>query len=67
MDLNTQLIRYENGELDWDEYIELFQRLVDTGMVNYLQGHYGRTARDLMNGGYIIDRDAQNFVGDIVR
>lgn len=53
MDLTSQIIAYENGELDEDETIELFQTLVDNGMAWTLQGHYGRTAQALINIGKV--------------
>ena len=47
------IIAYENGELDEDETVELFQQLVNSGLVWQLQGSYGRTAMDLINAGLI--------------
>ena len=46
-------IAYENGDMDEYEVIDFFQRLVDTGMINHLQGHYGRTAQSLIDSGDI--------------
>ena len=46
-------IAYENGDMDEYEVIDFFQRLVDTGMINHLQGHYGRTAQALIDSGDI--------------
>ena len=46
------IIRYENGEMTDDEVIEFFQGLINSGMCWRLQGHYGRTATALINGGY---------------
>lgn len=53
MDNIDKIIAYENGELTDKECIELFQNLVDTGLAWKLQGHYGRTAQNLINLGYI--------------
>lgn len=48
-----QIMAYEDGELSEDEMIQLFQGLLDTGLVWQLQGHYGRTARLLIERGLI--------------
>jgi len=52
MDEVDQIIRYEQGELDEQDTIELFQHLIDNGNAFRLQGHYGRTAVALIQGGY---------------
>jgi hypothetical protein len=46
------IMAYEQGELSDDETIDLFQRLINSGLVWQLQGHYGRTAHALIQGGY---------------
>jgi len=46
-----KIIAYEEGELEEDEVIELFQELIDNGMAWILQGHYGRTAASLIDAG----------------
>lgn len=47
-----KIIAYEQGELDTEETIELFQGMIDSGVVWSLQGHYGRTAVALIEAGY---------------
>lgn len=46
------IIAYEQGDLDFDETVALFQELIDSGMAYKLQGHYGRTAEALIDAGY---------------
>lgn len=56
-----KIIAYEQGELGQDEIITLFQQLVDSGMAWRLQGHYGRTARMLIEMGLVtLPREAQD-------
>ena len=47
----TAMIAYEEGELDDDDTITMFQHLIDTGMAWQLQGSYGRTAIALVKEG----------------
>lgn len=53
MQLFEQLMKYEQGKMTQEEMLELFSRLIETGMAWTLQGSYGRTARDLIRGGFI--------------
>jgi len=46
------IIDYENGALDKDQIIELFQHLIDSGLAWQLQGAYGRMAHALCAEGY---------------
>jgi|ETNvirenome_6_30_1030629.scaffolds.fasta_scaffold49993_3 hypothetical protein len=47
------IIQYESGEMTPDDIIQFFAELVETGFINAMQGHYQRTAQDLIEGGYI--------------
>lgn len=55
MNVLSNIIAYEQGDLDESETVRLFQHLVDTGMAWKLQGSYGRTAVDLIEAGLIND------------
>ncbi len=51
LDLSSQIMDYENGQLDEDQVIALFQDLIDTGLAWKLQGRYGRAAVSLIKSG----------------
>jgi len=51
INLTEQLIQYESGELTESQTIQLFQHLIDSGLVYMLQGHYGRRAEALIEAG----------------
>lgn len=53
MDTIDKMMEYEMGNLEENEILEMFQELVDDGVVWKLQGHYGRMANRLIEGGYI--------------
>lgn len=53
VDLTSQIIAYEDGELGEQEVIALFQELVNTGLAWQLQGSYGRFAKALIEAGLI--------------
>ena len=53
--LIDKIIAYEQGDLEEDEVLELFQYLVDSGLAWTLQGSYGRTASDLLEAGLITE------------
>lgn len=48
------IMAFESGELDDDGIVELFQHLLDTGLVWQLQGSYGRMAESMINAGIIV-------------
>jgi hypothetical protein len=47
------LMAYENGTLDEEGMLDLFQGLVSTGLAWQLQGSYGRMAAQLLDAGLI--------------
>ena len=51
--LTERIIQYEQGELNEEQTIQLFQHLVDSGMIMSLQGHYHRFAAQLLEAGLI--------------
>jgi len=50
-DVTQQIMLYETGELDEQQTHQLFQHLIDSGLIYSLQGHYGRTAEALIADG----------------
>ena len=52
-DITSAIMAFEDGGLDDDEMIELFQHLVTTGLAWQLQGSYGRAAAALINAGLV--------------
>ena len=53
MDMVNDIMAYESGEMDEGEMIEFFRKLIESGMINHLQGHYQRTAADLVDVGLL--------------
>jgi hypothetical protein len=53
MDLFSDIIAFEQDELNDEEIINLFQKLVDTGLAWTLQGSYGRMAAALISDGFV--------------
>lgn len=63
LDVTGAIIDYEQGELEPGRTVTLFAHLIKTGLVWSLQGHYGRTAKAMIDSGVInrqgeIDWDA---------
>ena len=56
------IIAYEQGKLDRDSTIAMFQQMVNDGSAWTLQGHYGRTAKALLDAVYI--QPKQNIVNE---
>ncbi len=51
-DMVTLMMDFENGNLDQQQTIDLFQQLINSGTVWHLQGCYGRMASELIRNGY---------------
>jgi hypothetical protein len=51
MDQVSQIIAYEQGDLEEGEVIDLFQNLINSGLAWQLQGSYGRQAMRLIEAG----------------
>ncbi len=49
----SAIMAYEQGDLDEESTIELFQYLVDNGHAWSLQGHYGRMATAMISAGVV--------------
>ena len=47
------LFDYEDGKLDTIQSLLLFSELLKSGLVWQLEEHFQRTARDLIQGGYL--------------
>lgn len=45
------IVDYEAGDLDHDEIVDGFQKMIDDGSVWQLQGSYGHTATHLIEAG----------------
>jgi hypothetical protein len=61
-DITGDIIAYENGELNDEQVIGLFQYLVDSGLAWTLQGHYGRMAKALIEAGYVTPKSKEYYV-----
>jgi len=53
LDITSQIIAFEQGELSNEEVYALFQFLLDSGMIYSLQGSYQRMAEDLLLAGKV--------------
>ena len=53
MNVLQGIMDYENGDMTNVEVLDFFQHLVNTGIINHLQGSYQRTASELLQSGMI--------------
>lgn len=53
MDTLSKMMAFEEGGLSEDEIVKFFVEILNNGVINSLQGTYGRTARYLMDCGLI--------------
>jgi hypothetical protein len=51
--LQAAVIAYEDGTMPPEHVVPFFQAIVDSGDAWTLNGHYGRTALQLLNAGVI--------------
>ena len=54
------IIAYEEGRLDNEDIISLFQRLIDSGLCWTFQGSYGRMAHNLIKAGHCHFKGGKN-------
>jgi hypothetical protein len=57
----SDIMAYENGDLDDAEVIEMFQKLINTGLAWELQGSYGRTAMSLIKSCLCVNPDKEHL------
>ena len=56
MDRVDKIIDYESGAMSDDDMVSFFQELINDGSAWTLQGHYGRTAKALIEAGLCHER-----------
>ena len=61
INLINYIIEYEGGRLTDKKTLELFGELIKTGKAWSLQGHYGRTARALIDDCWIDEKGKVNI------
>jgi hypothetical protein len=54
MDLIDKIMAYEQGEMDDEKIVEMFQEMINDGSVWKLQGSYGRMASALIDSGHCV-------------
>lgn len=48
-----EIIKFESGELSFEDTLTLFSKLIQSGDAWNLQGFYGRTAKEFIDEGFI--------------
>ena len=54
-DIIDYIIEYEEGYMSDLDTLKMFSELIKNGMAWSLQGHYGRTARNLIDNEYLLE------------
>ncbi len=62
----SDIIDFENGDMDEERMVEFFQDMINSGVVWQLQGAYGRTAVALIEAGECLTAD-EYIAGEAVR
>lgn len=62
LNIVNMIIEFEEGTLDFEDTIKLFSELIRTGQAWQLQGFYGRTARDIIEMGFIDENGKVNEI-----
>jgi hypothetical protein len=57
-DLVNEIVRWENGEMNEEQQVAFFQKMIDSGLCWKLQGQYGRTAQELIDQGLCKAKEA---------
>jgi len=67
-DITGNIIAYEQGDLDEDGVVTLFQHLVDNGTVWHMQGSMGRAAMDMIRSGECVlgVKSFRDYWGNVV-
>ena len=52
------IMQYEEGELSEQDTLDMFQKLINSGLAWKLQGHYGRIATALIQNGSVTSPNA---------
>jgi hypothetical protein len=60
-DVLSQMIKWEQGELDVCQTVLLFEHLIDSGLCWKLQGCYGREAAKLIRAGLCTEKSNENI------